>query len=233
MFGPIRHLVFDFDGTLVNTMPSVIRGLRYAIHVANGRDVPVDELVATFGAAPQAILAKWLAPELVPVGFKAWLDFEDQLAPSEIAPFPGVVEMLDDLQARKIPTAIFTGRDRLGTLRILRAHGWLGRYFDDDRILAGDDGHPTKPSPEGLAELMKRLGFEPARTLRVGDHVYDAMAGAAAGTRTAAALWDLPEGQGTARSRFRQAWQKWDKQPCDLRLIEPASLTAWLKANPS
>ena len=228
MFGPIRTIVFDFDGTLVNTMPSVIRGLKYAIQSSTGRDIPVDELEKTFGAPPLVILNHWVGPELVLAAGKAWLDFEMGLDPSDIAPFEGVPEMLSTLHKRGVQMAILTGRDRASTLRILNAHKWFGGIFEESRVIAGDDPFAAKPSSAGLLELIRRLGAAPESTLMVGDHDYDMQAGRAAGTKTGAVLWDLPRGQGTFRSRFRAAWQRWTRQDCDVRLATPASLAEWV-----
>jgi HAD superfamily hydrolase (TIGR01549 family) len=228
MFGPIDNIIFDFDGTLVDTMPSVIRGLGEAIRRASGREVDATELVATFGPAPQAVLEKWVSRDQVPFAMKAWLDFEKSLAPEEYEPFPQVEEMLETLKRFQMRIGIFTGRDRLGTIRIAKAHGWLGSYFSEDDMVCGDDGYTPKPNPEALLALLVKRAWEATRTLMVGDHPYDMMAGRAAGIKTAAALWDLPQGSATRRARFREGWQKWDQVDCDLRLDSPHSLGEWI-----
>jgi phosphoglycolate phosphatase-like HAD superfamily hydrolase len=226
MFGPIKYVVFDLDGTLVNTMPSVVRGLSEAVREGLGHGIPTEELVKSFGPAPRDVLAKWMPPERVPAAMGHWLDFESRLGAEDLRPFPGVPELLEGLHAARMPMAVFTGRDRRGALRILELHGWT-RFFGPESLLAGDDGFPTKPRHEGLVMLLQRLGFDPATTVMVGDHPHDATAGRAAGCKTAAALWDLPEGQGSQRSRFRAAWTKWDSVPVDVRLTEVGSLLAW------
>jgi len=228
MFGPIRQVVFDFDGTLVNTMPSIIKGLGMAARLGSGKEISDHELVKSFGAAPSGVLAKWMPSDQVPAALKHWEDFQATLAPAEIAPFEGIPEMLAALKTQSVRLAIFTGRDRATAEKIIRAHGWWETYFDADTILAGDDGFPVKPQSEGLAQFLKKLSFDPTTTLMVGDHEYDALAGRGAGCKTAAALWDLPAGQGTQRSRFREAWTKWEKIPVDLRLVAPGSLLEWL-----
>lgn len=229
MFGPISSVVFDFDGTLVDTMPSVIRGLGEAVRVGTGRNIDAQELLRSFGPAPRDVLRRWMPAERVPAALQHWLDFQAALPPSALAPFPGIPEMLEALRTHGVRIAIFTGRDRASTEAILRAHGWWETYFKTDTILAGDDGLPTKPRPEGLSALLERLSFTPAQTLMVGDHPYDMQAGHAAGCKTAAALWDLPVGQGSQRSRFKEAWSKWDTVEVDLRLITPGSIAEWTR----
>ena len=230
MFGPIRNVVFDFDGTLVDTMPSVVKGLHQAILVATGKDIPTDELVKTFGPAPQDVLARWMDAEKIPVAVKAWLDFEAQTSASDMLPFEGVAAMLEGLKSENIRIGIFTGRDRAGTLRIARSHGWLGQYFTEAEVVCGDDGMKCKPDPECLLHLMAKMKLDPAGTVMVGDHPFDAMAGRAAGVKAAAALWDLPPGPESQKIKFKNLWTKWDALDCDVRLVSPLSLLEWVNS---
>lgn len=230
MFGPLKNVVFDFDGTLVDTMSSVVEGLGAAVKHASGREIPKDELMASFGPAPQGVLEQWMPKEQVPVAMAYWLNFETTQGPSTMKMFEGTEAMLRYLKEAGYGLAIFTGRDRAGTLRILKAHGWLGDLFSEKQLACGDDGHAAKPSPEGLVMLMESNGFSPNKTLMVGDHPHDMMSGKAAGCLTGAALWDLSHVPGkTARGRFKAAWEKWEEKLCDVRLSSPESLVAWLK----
>lgn len=228
MFGPIDAVIFDFDGTLVDSMSSVVKGLQEAVALGTGKTVPVEDLVKTFGAAPFAILQKWVPEDRVADAYQHWVNFEASLGPADMRVFDGVPEMLELVVSRGMPIGVFTGRDRAGAIRIMRHHGWFGKYFTEKNIMCGDDGFAPKPHPDALAELVRRLSLDPKRTLMVGDHPYDAMAGRAVGTKTAAALWDLPHGGKTQRARFREAWKKWDGVPCDLRLESPLSLREWI-----
>lgn len=230
MFGPIRSVVFDFDGTLVDTMPSVVRGFSEAIELVTGKPVEAEELYKTFGPAPEAVFRQWMPESKIPGALRHWLEFEAREGPEGMKAFPGVEEMLAALQDGGIKLGIFTGRDRKATLRILRTRGWFEKYFTETNIVCGDDGFSPKPKPDPLLHLMKVLNFDPATTLMVGDHPYDILAGKAAGTKAAAALWDMPRNLRSQRARFRESWKKWDALPCDLRLESPASLTEWFRA---
>src|SRR5690606_35635099 len=148
-----------------------------------------------------------------------WLDFENREGVALAKPFVEVPELLEALRSLGLNYALFTGRDRAGTLRILDKLGWLGAHFTPDTIVCGDDGFAPKPSADALVDLMGRLGMQPDTTLMVGDHVHDMSAGREAGCKTAGALWDLSAAPGaTDRARFREAWNKWPQALCDLRL---------------
>jgi pyrophosphatase PpaX len=228
MFGPIKNIVFDFDGTLVDTMSSVIEGLTEAVRVGSGKVVSKKELVSTFGGSPLSVLGHWMPAEKVNEALQVWIQYENNVGPADMCPFDGVSEMLEKLQGAKIQLGIYTGRDRAGTLKICKAHGWLGKYFAEDKMVCGDDGFPAKPSGKALEYLTRKWEWKPSETLMVGDHPYDMLAGREAGLKVAAALWDISDSGSTRRSKFKEAWKKWDKIDIDLRLDGPLSLTQWL-----
>jgi pyrophosphatase PpaX len=230
MFGPIKTVVFDFDGTLVDTMSSVVAGLTEAVRVGTGRVIPRKELVATFGGSPLTVLRHWMDEDKIPAAMAAWIEFEQNTGPNEMRPFDGVADMLESLKKKGIVMGVFTGRDRSGVLRIAKAQNWIGKYFKEEQIICGDDGFPAKPSGKALKHLCEKNNWSFGDLLMVGDHPYDMMAGREVGAKVAAALWDMPEKKGTNRSRFKEAWDAWNKVDVDLRLDEPKSLARWFES---
>ena len=232
MFGPIQNVVFDFDGTLVNTMPALIRGLVESVRVGSGKTITAEQLVSSFGPPPHGVLAQWMNEAQLPVAYAHWLEYEKNQTSEDALPFDGCLDLLEVLRSVKMGIGIFTGRDRVGTVRILKQNGWLGKYFTERHLACGDDGFAPKPKPDSLLHLLKTHEWNASATLMVGDHPYDMMAGRAAGTKTAGALWDIPAGTGTERARFRESWKRWDKVPeCDLRIASPQGLLEWVEQN--
>ncbi len=231
MFGPIHNVVFDFDGTLVNTMSSIAQGMQKAILSTSGKTIPIPDLFKSFGPAPRGVLAKWVPEDVLDQALLEWSDFDRALDRSAFEIFPGVEELLSNLQELQIPFGLFTGRDRASTLRILKALEWSDRFFPETHIVCGDDGFKAKPSGEGLKHLLEKHAWKAPLTLMVGDHVHDMEAGREAQCPTAVALWDRSFATGlTERSRFSENWQAWDKvSSVDLRLATPDALTAWMK----
>lgn len=236
MFGPIKNIIFDFDGTLVDTMSSVVEGLSEAVRIGRGgQAVPRDQLVASFGGTPLGILQKWCPPEMVAEAFKLWTNFEDNMQPSDMKPFDGIEKLLEGLYSNGVFMGIYTGRDRRGTLKIAKAHGWVGKYFTEDKMVCGDDGFPPKPSEKPIEYLVNKFNLNPLQTLMVGDHPFDMRAGRQSGVRTGAALWDPPMGlTGTSRSIFRQTWTRWDgNTDVDLRIETPLAILNWITGGAS
>ncbi len=233
MFGPIKNVIFDFDGTLVDTMTSVIEGLSQAVRFGRGgASITREELVGSFGGTPLGIVQRWVPEDKVNEAFKVWLDFENSLQPQDMAPFPGIEGLLKGLLEENIATAIYTGRDRKGTLKIAEAHGWMGKFLNEQEMVCGDDGFSPKPCPDPILHLLKKFNWNPKETLMVGDHPFDMKAGRDAGVRTGAVLWDKPFGtKGTQRSIFKQVWEKWDgNTDVDVRLEKPEALLNWIRS---
>ncbi len=232
MFGPILNFAFDFDGTLVDSMPVVVEGLSWAIAQCQCREPSRDELVATFGPPPEGVLAKWVEPEKLAQALALWHEFEAK-APMPTV-FDGVEELLAAIAAKGRGLGLFTGRDRKSTLHILNALKWTS-LFEPEMVFCGDDGLPNKPSGVALKKMVEIKKWVPQQSLMVGDHPFDMAAARDAGFRAGAALWDQSQNNSQTaaknqKAKFKQSWIKWDGVDCDLRIAEPRSLLRWVNA---
>jgi len=176
---PKRTVVFDLDGTLLDSLPLVLEAIRHALEPFGS--FPTMDIFARLGGPPERFLADLLPdPVHVPVALRRMVDFHDGNH-HLIQPYAGAVETLSDLRARGIPAGIWTGRDRASTRTLMAAHG-----LDEivDAVVCGDDLPTHKPDPEGLLALVSRLGCAPAETLLVGDADVDVLGGHAVGVET-------------------------------------------------
>lgn len=176
---PKRAVVFDLDGTLLDSLPLVLEAIRHALEPFGGS--PTMDIFARLGGPPERFLADLLPdPVHVPVALRRMVDFHHGNH-HLIQPYAGAAETLRDLRARGIPAGIWTGRDRASTRTLLAAHGLDGIV---DGVVCGDDLPTHKPDPEGLLALVSRLGCAPAETLLVGDADVDVLGGHAGGVET-------------------------------------------------
>lgn len=230
MLARIENIVFDFDGTLVDTMSRVIAGIQEAATEIRGETPSADEVIANFIPSTEAVVAYWGRTQDEQKKFlDKWQEFSVGGRLNASA-FEGVDDMLLRLQELGIGLFIFTGRGRQSTLSILEEQGWLGKYFEADRIVCGDDGFAAKPSEEGLLHLIDHFNLNAPSTLMVGDHLADLQAGRAAGMTTAAVLWDLSMQLGkTRREKFKNLWNYWDEALTDVRLKDPSALPTWVQ----
>ena len=236
MFGPIKNIFFDLDGTLVDSLPSAVDGILKAVKAGqgdSGEDPSLETIKSFYGKTPQETIENFSKKEHLEQAFDAWNRHEKSLSAKDgFKPFDGVVELLDYLKDNDYYFTVITGRDRVGTEYILNSLGWMGKYFCKEDIRCGDDQWKAKPSAESLNNLLELKSLKAEETLMIGDSNFDIEAGVAAGTKTAAVLWSSEkqrEMHRSYRSLYRKEWEKWENSPCDLRVNTPNSLLVWLR----
>jgi HAD superfamily hydrolase (TIGR01509 family) len=168
-----RAVVFDLDGTLIDSLPLVLNSIAHALEPFGAR--PTMEIFAKLGGPPDRFLPTLLDdPRHVPTAMVRMTTYHRENL-HLVQPFAGALEMLAALRARGMQLAIWTGRDRESGTEIL-GDLELADYFST--IVFGDDLPTHKPDPQGLREIMTRLGVNAAETLFVGDADVDVLGGA-------------------------------------------------------
>lgn len=172
---PTRAVVFDLDGTLLDSLSLVLRAFTHAVAPFGGR--PTMAMFATLGGPPDKVFNDLVDdPGQVPAALRRLHDF-NQENQHLITPFAGAVELLDQLRARSVRLGVWTGRDRASTDYLLKVHQLTERF---EAVVCGDDLASHKPDSEGLINLLKRLEVTAAHTLYVGDADVDVLGGAGA-----------------------------------------------------
>ena len=172
----IGVVVFDFDGTLVDSLSFVLAAIQHAVEPFGGR--PTMDIFANLGGPPERFLAD-LVPDQkhVPVAVQRLEAFHRENA-RMIAPYAGAVDLLEGLQVMGVRIGLWTGRDRVSTQWLMRQNK-LTAYFS--AAVCGDDLPSHKPDPAGLREILRQLGVHAADTLLVGDADVDVLGAAACG----------------------------------------------------
>jgi pyrophosphatase PpaX len=181
--GP-RTWLFDFDGTLVDSVALIRASMRHATQTVLGVQPEDDVLMAGVGR-PLVDQMRELDPdragELVETYRAHNLAHHAEL----LRPYPGVDAMLAGLRGRGAPVAIVTSKMRDAVELGLR-HVPLGAF---DAIVTCEDTDRHKPDPAPVAHCLSLLGADPADAVYVGDAPFDVRAGRGAGVATAAAMW--------------------------------------------
>lgn len=176
--------LFDFDGTLVDSVELILDSLRHATRTVLGRAVP-DEILRSRVGRPLREHMRELdaarADDLVAVYREHNLRRHADL----LRPYPGVAEMLAGLRGRGARIGIVTSKMR-SAVDAGMALVPLGEF---DAIVTCEDTGRHKPDPAPVLHGLAVLGADPEATVYVGDSPYDVRAGRAAGVATAAALW--------------------------------------------
>jgi HAD superfamily hydrolase (TIGR01509 family) len=195
---PFRAVVFDLDGTLLDSMTLVLQAIAEAIEPY--AQLSQAEIFAKLGGPPERFMAGLLKdPAHIPLAL-ARLNTRYNDAWRKVRPYAGIVDQLASLHARQVKLALWTGRDRESGAWLLREHR-LDGYFDT--VVYGDDLPSHKPDPEGLHEIMRRLAVAADETLFVGDADVDVLGGLAAGVETLLIHHDRP----IAEDITTKSWQ--------------------------
>ena len=169
-------LVFDWDGTLVDSIERIVTSLQHASKQATGTDVSETSAKNVIGLGlMEAILQ--LHPELDVQRESETLEniadayrqhyLYDNPVPAPL--FAGVNDLLTDLRYKGYTLAISTGKSRAGLERSIHEHK-LAEFFAASRC-AGEN--KSKPHPEMLHEILHQLNFSAAQALMIGDSEHD------------------------------------------------------------
>jgi pyrophosphatase PpaX len=185
---PARRLavLLDLDGTLVDTVPFILAGVRHAFE-GYGRCPTDAEWLAGVGTPLRTQLADFArSPEDVEAIFQRyrtyWRAHHDRLTHL----FTGAGEAVRALRAAGHPLGVVTAKLEEGAERTLRHVGLWDAF---DVVVGADTVARSKPDPMPVRHALTRLGRAPAEALMVGDAIHDLMAGRGAGTMTAGVLW--------------------------------------------
>ena len=187
---PIRAVLFDLDGTLIDSAPD-LAGTANDMRAARGLPpMPYTTLRRMVGAGARGMVG--LAFEVIPgqETFEVLRDefFEryQQRLLRETRVFEHVPPMLQALQRRGLPWGIVTNKNSRFGKPVIEG---LELHLQSAVNIYGDTTPHAKPHPQPLLEAARLLQLEPAHCLYVGDDLRDIQAGRAAGMRTLAAAW--------------------------------------------
>jgi pyrophosphatase PpaX len=178
-------VLFDLDGTLVDSGAMILASYRHATRTVLEREVP-DEVLAGFiggGSIREHMrtLDEDLADELV----RVYREHNEPLH-DELQAFPGVEDLLGTLSSQGRKLGVVTAKRRRTVDLAFRVLP-IERYFDVVVTTESTDRH--KPHPDPVLHALAELGAERAETAFVGDSPWDVEAGKAAGVFTVAVSW--------------------------------------------
>lgn len=183
---PRPALLFDLDGTLIDSIGLLLECMQYAFD-GRERAPTTAEWVAGIGTPLRTQLAEWCRDEHdVEAMVGRYRDYQDLHLERLTTPFPDVLDTIRWARELGYPTAIVTSKGKGMTKRSLD-HVGLGDAFD--AVVTFEETTRHKPLPDPVYLALERLGASAESALFVGDSPHDMHAGRAAGVRTAAALW--------------------------------------------
>lgn len=180
-------VLFDLDGTLLDTAPDFYRVLLQIQQRHALQPVAYEALRSRASDGSRAMLKLAVGEALDETALQPLVtEFLDLYEADPVADgrlFNGINELLEALEARQTPWGIVTNKPRFLSLKVLR---YLQLTERCATLICPEDVSQSKPSPEGLLLAAKQLKLEADRCLYLGDHLRDIEAGRAAGMTTIA-----------------------------------------------
>lgn len=184
-----RYVLFDLDGTLVDTADLIVRSFQHALHDQLGMHVAREQVLKTFGEPLRTTMIRLGGEERADALVASYRAFNVHHHDKLIRPFPGVARAVSALHAAGLRLAVTTSKLRDTAMMGLR-HFRLDIYMDV--VVGAERTHTHKPDPEPLLVTLGDLGGRPGPdVLMVGDSPADLLAGRRAGVRTAAVEWSV------------------------------------------
>lgn len=209
----MRPLLFDLDGTLVDTIDLIVTSFRQVLEDLAGRPFARQEIIDLFGPTEPVIIDRFAGTNRRQEAHERFFAHYEQNHRRLVTVFPGIPELIREAAERGHRLAIITNKGRRTTAITLEQCG-LAPYFDV--VVTGDDVSRPKPDPEGIRLALARLRAEPQEAWFIGDAPVDVLAGRAAGTRTCAVAWG---GVHQPEEALAQRPDAFCREPGDLRRL--------------
>lgn len=186
----IKAVLFDLDGTLINTLTDLAGSTNYALVQGGYEAHPVEEYRYFVGngarvmikrALPEAARSDDEVERLLPI----FLEHYGVHSQDNTAPYDGIAELVKSVRARGIKTAVVTNKPDAAAQKLIADE--LPNLFDF--VTGQHDGVPTKPAPDMPLAAMKALGVEPDECVFMGDSNVDIQTGLNCGAHTVGVLW--------------------------------------------
>ncbi|KFN50092.1 phosphoglycolate phosphatase [Arenimonas composti] len=186
---PLQAVLFDLDGTLVDTAPDLCHAVNRVCADHGSPPVPLERLRPVVSKGGRAMLAAAL-PDVAEAAREAmippFLDYYAQAVKVDSVLFPGVDALLGAIEARGLRWGIVTNKPEGLARAVVDGFGWTQRCA----VLVGGDTLPQrKPDPAPLRHACAQLGIAADAALYVGDDERDVLAARAAGMPVVAAAW--------------------------------------------
>ena len=197
----IRTLLFDFDGTLMDSTQIIVQSWQQVYKKVTGKETELETILSTFGSILGDAIADAFPDEPTDELIKIYRDHNQEHFLEMIDLYPGIEKMLTELKRSGITMALVTSRLKRTTMQAVGKFG-LDRYFDV--VITANDCTKHKPDPEPILVALEKLNelkarscteetdkkvIDPDTVMMVGDTIYDRECARRAGVKCALVAW--------------------------------------------
>ena len=190
----IRGVLFDLDGTLVNTLEDIACAMNHALREYGLREYPLDEYRYLVGNGAAVLSRRAVAQRQDMAGrvHAAYQAYYETHRDVKSRPYQGIPELLRALKARGLKTMVLSNKPDADT------RGVISTYFGEglfDLVRGQREGVPVKPDPGAALEMAGELGLKPEEVLYLGDTSVDMNCAVRAGMCPVGVLWGFREAE--------------------------------------
>jgi phosphoglycolate phosphatase len=190
---PLSLIIFDLDGTLVDTKDDLRNAVNYALGFYNAPLCSTEMVVNAIGNGARKLIERCLPPnqhQNVDSALEHLLYYYKNHTTEHTTPCVGLADFLE--LTHKIPKAVLTNKPLEPTLQILEFFNWSKLFYP---VIGGDSFDSKKPDPEGLNFILNTLQVPANQALLIGDGVPDIQVAKSVGVPVVALLngFDKPE----------------------------------------
>ncbi len=186
-----QAVIFDLDGTLLNTIDDICDSLNYALEKYGYSTHDVEETKAFVGSGVRIMVERALkfdnaSEETKELVLKAYLEMYSKKQADKTKPYDGVITMIKSLRSLGLKIGLLSNKPHEDTLKIINKYFGLDLF---DIVLGQRPGVPIKPNPTALYEIIDNLKAKKEQCLFVGDSDVDMQTAQNAKMDKIAVLW--------------------------------------------
>ena len=188
----VQAVIFDLDGTLLNTIEDLGEAVNHALSLHGYPLHSLEEYRGMVGHGVRNLVMQALPKELqadeslIDTCLAQFKDYYTAHIDVHTRPYPGMVEVVQQLHAQGVKLAIASNKFQSGTETLI-AEFFSGIPFV--AVLGNRPGYPLKPDPEIVGEVLRQASASPAQTVMVGDSLTDMKTASNGGIRGIAVSW--------------------------------------------
>lgn len=186
---PIQAVIFDLDGTLLNTLGDLRNAVNYALRRRGWPERTTEEVCAFVGNGIRNLMRlsmpEGMSDDVIDAGLAEFYEYYSAHMQDETVPYDGIMELLRQLKADGKKIGILSNKVHTAAVPLCR------HYFGDlpDVIFGERPCVPRKPDPTSCLELMEKLGVTREETVYVGDSGVDMNTARNAGLLACGVTW--------------------------------------------
>ena len=184
----IKAVLFDFDGTIMDTNTIILKSWQHTFNTVLGRDPVHEEIVATFGEPLDVTMAKLFPDRDTHEMVETYRNYQRHIYRDAITMFPGTKEVILELKNRGYLVGIVTSRLWSSTTQGLYKFDIADMF---DAVVSAEDTTIHKPDPTPCLLCLEKLGVKPEEAIMVGDSKFDILCARNAGVKSVLVAWTI------------------------------------------